>query len=63
MTIDYEDNAIFLPNVESTRLMQNTIADIDTTLPISPSEMSSNDNRGKISIFMHIMTGLGFHIE
>ena len=60
MTIDYEDNAIFLPNVESTRLMQNTIADIDTTLPISPSEMSSNDKRSKINIFMDILTGFSY---
>ena len=42
MILDYEANATFLPDVESTRLMQNTIVSIENTLPLSTSEVASN---------------------
>lgn len=43
----FDDEAMqtFLPNIESTRLMQSTM--IDKTMPLNPSEILSNGQGSK----------------
>ena len=47
LTFEDENNATFHPNVESTRLMQNTLVAINNTLPLSSPQIET-DKTGKL---------------